>query len=101
MSRVSRALPIPGLGLVGRLQLVKPATNDPWAGLKGRVGRSGRAPAQRWGFAPPPLRCDFAPPQIMWGYALFVFLHILSLHGLSLRSALHNRGFPDSIASVC
>ena len=37
---------IPGLWVVGRLRLSKPAKNDPWAGLQGRVGRSGRAPAQ-------------------------------------------------------
>ena len=66
---------IPGLWVVGRLRLSKPAKNDPWAGLQGRVGRSGRAPAQgcscmqlhlvrRWGVAPPrrwgvaPLRPD-------------------------------------------
>ena len=52
---------IPGLGVVGRLRLSKPATNDPWAGLLGRVGRSGRAPAHRWGFAPPALRVSSPP----------------------------------------
>ena len=43
----SGAIFVSGLWGVGRLRLPKLATNDPWAGLQGRVGRSGRAPAQR------------------------------------------------------